>query len=506
MNWMQNQFNALGQGFAAYRLAASGGPRPRLYGDQNARLSQYQLCWDAYHAALYDKRTGYLPYLSENNLYSKTRMIYAMVEDVVDFYAAHVYPGVIDDQGAQNSAALEQAIPLIADDAQRLAIKQIWQWSKWAAVSSEWLTFGAATGDAFLVVVDDVAAGRVALETRAPWQIAELHTDRRGHVILCVEQYDVWDTSANAFYKYRREFTEATIKTFRNGSPFDYDGGGAVKDNLYGFVPVSYTQHRFAASVPGRPAFRGWKSLDEVNSLASRLDDYIRTQADTPQIFSNAGEITPVKFAGQPQSVDERGIRLLQMSADGNVQSLAGNLDLAAAETRISSILGELRERNLEVTTYQRLREAGNVSGVAARRLLGDVESRLSGAAGNYDSGQILALRQVVAIAGMRANERAGGWADMTEQRRAFMPFGLDSYEAGDLDFSIAPRMLVPDTATDLAQNRTTLYQSYAAGDAIGVPVLWQMEQNGVSADDLKSLKLAMDAENGDGFPNLAEM
>jgi len=505
-----NGLNAFWQaGIGAYRLATNGGPIPRpAVGD--SRLSQYALCWDAYQGALYDRRFGhYQSYLMQRGLYAKTRMLHGMVEDMVDFYAFHTYPGVIDDQGVPNDVLLEQGIPLICDDTQRAAIKQIWQWSRWGAVSAEWITYGAATGDAFLSIVDDVDAGRVYLETRAPWQVKEIHRDKRGFIEDCAEEYRAWDSEKREQYTYRREMNLDTIKTFRNGSPFDY-GGGAVIDNPYGFVPMVYTQHRFSPEIPGKPAFRNWTMLDEVNSIASRLSDYITKQANTPTIFSNAGVITKVQVDTNTASDDERGVNLLQMSADGKVWPLTGNLNLDHAEKRIENMLAELSERNLEVTTYKRLRESGNPSGVAARRLLGDVEARLTGPQRNYDGGQILALRQALAIAGMRQSEGAGGWGRgaQTEQQRQFVAFDLASYERGDLDFGIAPRPLIADTPLDDAQTRLALYQSYAAGDGIGIPVMWQMEQGGMDADDLASLKAAQDEEHadiqtlGDGYPD----
>ena len=507
MNFFSNQMNALHTAFGAYRLALTGGPTPHHWG-VGTRFSQYNLCWDAYCGALYDRRR-YATYINENNLYAKTRQIYSLVADVVDFYADHVYPGVIDDQGVQNSVLLDAALPFVGDDVQKAAIKQALQWSKWASVSNNWLVYGAATGDTFLTVADDVDAGRVYLETRAPWHIKDLHLDRRGFVISSTEEFPVWDEEKKQQYIYKREMSTSRIKTYKDGSLFDY-GDGEDIENPYGFVPLVYTQHKASPGIPGIPAFRGWKTLDEVNSLRSRLVDYVRTQADTPMMFIGGGQVAAVKVDGESGPTSERGIRLLQMGKEGTVASLSGNLDLVATEAAITSLLSELRERNLEVTTYQRLRESGNPSGVAARRLLGDVEARLSGPAGNYDAGLILALRQALAIAGMRQSEGAGGWSERTPQQRAFSSFDLNSYPRGDLNFGIAPRPLVPDTDLDKATTKQALYAAYKAGEDIGVPVEWQMERDGVSPDDLKSLKVAQEAEAnaeprvGDGFPNLA--
>lgn len=437
-------------GYYAYRLARTGGPRG-LAGAGGGRFGQYDLCWDAYTGALYDQfNPAYGAYLASNRLYGKTRQICGMVETSVDFYVSRVYPGVIDDQGVTSDARLQRGIPIVAGDKLKAAIFQIFQWSNWGRVLSEWITYGAATGDTSLDVIDDVENGRVYLDVRRPWEMREIDRDPRGHVVHSVAEWKAYDAELQKEISYRREWSLKEVIDTR-------DNRAVTTPNEYGFVPQVYTQHRFNPDIPGKPSFHNWRALDELNSIGSRLSDYIHKEAVSPKVFITAGEVEPILIDGKKQMEGDT-ITLLQMkSPNGSISDLKGNLSPSDAEKRIESLYAELRERNPEVTTFERLRSAGNISGVAVRRLLGDVEGNLSMASANYDSGLTNALRQAVAMAGQRLKEQQGGWASPTEQQRAFAGFDLESWKKGDLDFGIAPRLLVNDTDLERATTQTAV-------------------------------------------------
>lgn len=492
MSFLQNQINALKAGYAGYRLALTGGPLSNRWGGTlgGTRQSQYAICWDAYNSALYLKRSGYGSYIAEHNLYPELRQIYSFVEDSVGFYVNHVYRGTIDDQGVAASGDLNQGIPLVADEAQKKAIYQSWQWARWGSEVDAWLTYGASCGDTFQITVDDVQNGKCYQVARAPWHVPEFHLDR-GFVVSIVEEYPAWDAVNKKQYTYRREMDLQTFRTFKDSQPFDYDGNGSEYPNPYGFVPAVYTQHRFNPEPPGKPSFRGWRTLDEVNSLASRLNDYILMQADTPTLFKNAGEITSVKIDGKGSP---RNFKMLQMAQDGTVEKLEGNLDIADAEIRVTALLEELRRVNPEITTFEKLRGVGAISGVAARRLLGDVEGLLQGPSGHYDTGTVLGLRHCLAIGGQRFKEGQGGWAQRTDQQRAFAPFDLNSYRDGDLNIGIAARGLIEDSDVEKAQAKMTEYQALQIGaETLGVGADFLIQNPDVTADLLPSLRTAQE-------------
>jgi hypothetical protein len=53
-----------------------------------------------------------------------------------------------------------------------------------------------------------------------------------------------------------------------------------------------------------------------------------------------------------------------------------------------------------------------------------------------------------------------GDWGrSLTRQQQAFQPFGLDSYNRGDLDFEIQPRPIVPDIKLSPDERRALMEQ-----------------------------------------------
>jgi hypothetical protein len=69
----------------------------------------------------------------------------------------------------------------------------------------------------------------------------------------------------------------------------------------------------------------------------------------------------------------------------------------------------------------------------------------------------------------MRFAEGQGGWARRTTQQRYFAPFDLTSYEKGDLELTILPRPLLPETRQEKAQRSLAEGQAAQAWVAAGM-------------------------------------
>jgi hypothetical protein len=110
----------------------------------------------------------------------------------------------------------------------------------------------------------------------------------------------------------------------------------------------------------------------------------------------------------------------------------------------IESLTGEIERDHPELGMYNQLREMSQVTGPGASRLFGDVEALVMDAQANYDTQTIKALQMAVAIGGWRLSQ--GDWIQGTRQQQAFAGFDLDSFKAGDLDFEIEERPLIPVT------------------------------------------------------------
>jgi hypothetical protein len=83
-----------------------------------------------------------------------------------------------------------------------------------------------------------------------------------------------------------------------------------------------------------------------------------------------------------------------------------------------------------------------------------------------------------LAIAGMRANEGRFGWSNLSRRQAAWLPFDLESYRKGHLDFSIQDRGVVlptPEEAVNLVILKETIQTE------------WGMREVGIPEDDIKS-------------------
>lgn len=471
-----------------------------LYSD---RLRQYALGWNAYTNQAFSALSGYQDYARGSGLYEKTRAIYNPATVIVDFYASHVYQGVLTDDGMTLPDGEQLAIPISRDASPELkaAIAQLWQWGNWQQHMSLGVMYGAAMGDMFVEGVENIEKGRVWPQVIPPPHIKEIEFDERGNVTYYEKEYSFYSRADKRAYIYTKRVSKERIETLRDNQPFDY-GGGAVYDNPFGFVPLVHNAHRNLGTLPGAPAMRNWSKIEACNSLASRVDAYIRVQSQSPQLISGTGKITAAESDARKTS--ENDLKLLKVDGDVTVHQLTGNLDIAAAEKRIESMLTEIEHDHPEATMYAQLRSMGEVTGPAAERLMGDVRGYVQRARAGYDDATRRILQMCVSMAAMRVRDGFEGWQNPSAQQQKFTPFALDSYERGDIDFSIEPRPLIPMTSFERWQLKAAQYDAMRKGVDVGIPLDYQMQQDGVSEDELARMaEMRMMAERqqfSDGF------
>jgi hypothetical protein len=132
--------------------------------------------------------------------------------------------------------------------------------------------------------------------------------------------------------------------------------------------------------------------------------------------------------------------------------------------------------------------------------MVGDAAGPLYAAQAQYDQGLTSLLQMGVAVAGWRyANRGAApppdamrnGWADNTQQQQAFAQFGLDSYDAGQLNIVIMPRPLLPPTQEDLTVARSARYVALKQATDAGLPIDGAMTDLGFTKDQIAATVLA---------------
>lgn len=447
-------------------------------GGYESRVGYYRLLWASYNNSMWDNIADWARYRAEYRLYRQIRGIYNPHRRLVDFYAGQVYPGVLSADGRALPEGVPVAIPFAEDtpDALKVAIAQFWGWTNWQAGKSVFVRYGAVTGSVLVEVIDDLDRAKVTANVVWPGLVSDLRLDATGNVKMYAIEYDTEDENGRA-YTFKKTVDADAIRFYRDDRPYGRDGIPAVLPNPYGFVPAVWVKHKDLGGDYGAPAIHGSLSkVDEINSLAAHVADYIHKAVGAPILIAGDGAISNV--TGQPKrgateeftvpEADREQVLMLKGPAGTQVHTLLGDLDLSAAKAQIDGQLAELEQDLPELAMYRELRAMRQITGPAASRVMGDVASNVLEAAANYDRGTIKVCQMAVAIAGWRTSR--GDWGrGLSRQQVKFAPFDLTSYARGELDFDIAPRPLIPVTALERQQERLTRAQAMQAEAASNV-------------------------------------
>jgi hypothetical protein len=428
-----------------------------------SRAAEFRLLWSYYDNSAFEQLAQWQGYKKTYSLYRQTRSLYNPVRRLVDFYAAQVYPGVLSEDGTKLPEGIPLAIPLAEDTPTQLkaAIAQFWQWTNWQAGKAIYVRYGAAAGSVLVEVVDDLARAKVTANVVWPGLVTNLNLDATGNVKAYTIEYMAYDADRDTTYTFKKMVDRDLFQTFRDGRPWAPDGMEPVVPNPYGFTPAVWAKHRDLGGDHGAPAIHGTLGkIDESNSLASHIHDQVHKIIAAPLILWSAGKLDNLVGKGKRGNTDEfdvpeadrEQILLLKGPPDGHKDTLAGDLDIAAAMGVLERLLTEIEQDYPELGMYRELRAMTQVTGPGAQRVMGDVGANVWESSANYDAGSIKLFQMAVAISGWRVGN--GDWGPtLSRQQEKFRPYGLDSYAKGDLDFTIAPRPLIPVTEAERMAN-----------------------------------------------------
>lgn len=444
---------ATNAGIAAFKRVYANPGDPAAAEETAARLAAYTLFWSYYTNSAFDDLARWEAYRSANGLYRHIRPIYNPARRLVDFYTGIVYQGQWDTEPAA-MVAPNAAIPWGKSTPPALlsAIAQICQWSNWRSSKSLLIRYAAATGDALAIVVDDADRRKVYLDVIWPGHVADIETNPAGDVIAYAIEYDATDEAGNP-YTYRREVDKEAIRTYKDGAPASYDGAPAERPNPYGFTPAAWINHTPTGSDRGDPAIRNISKIDEANNLASHALDQAHKILEAPILIAGENITTgsgPTKAGATAQQTSpnagRENIRMITGAPGSTIET--ARLDPGEALEHIDRLLREIEADHPEIVMYSKLREMSQVTGPAADRLFGDVAALVGEARTQYDTATIKLFQMAIAIAGWRAG--SGSWGNLDRQQIKFSPYGLDSYNAGDLDLAIQSRPLILPTREEL--------------------------------------------------------
>jgi len=417
------------------------------------RQEYYGHAWAYYRGQMFSRREGqdWSIYLSGRELYKHTRLIYNPVPMIVDFYVDNLW------QPAANEDFESLVTPVTDKTDEKLiaAIAQIDQWSNFLSDAPKIKRYAAATGNILIEGVDDLARQKVLHRAIWPGYVTHIELNETGDVIAYTIEYEVYDPEKRSNFKFKKIVTKDSFSYFRDDRPFIPIGKTAeVEPNPYGFCFAVWIRHTDDGSEFGLPACKDFNKVDEVNSLGSHLHDSIHKGIESPKIISVDGEVLPLIGATQNETtkvVTPQDPRLnwvvFKTKPSTTVHDLAGDLKLAEANPYLKDCLTSFTDDYPELQAASIIRDNAQLSGAALERMLGPAQNRLNGVQPNYNQ-QLIKLRQMqIAVAGMRAN--GGGWTSANRQKDVFKPYGLSSYEKGELNFNLKKSVLVQTTEAE---------------------------------------------------------
>jgi hypothetical protein len=278
------------------------------------RCAHYSLLRAYYEGTVYDRFPELVRALK---LYSGIRQIFGPLRRAVRVDVAKVPGG--------------WAMPEDAPAGLASAVEQVRAWSSFRASYSRAVLHGAVAGEFGLLMVDDQLAKTASIVPLRPDEVIT-GTFSDGTPFGLVVKCGLVDRQGQ--YEYAQLLTPRTITTFRSGVQHDYDGGGAKRPNLLGFVPLLLSPYLAGENGIGENAFAGTQELlDRVNDATSQVLDVIQRNAEPLTVFSGVSEV----------DFDEGNNAITLAKPDAKAYTLVPNLVVDDALHLIEKVLNEFK-------------------------------------------------------------------------------------------------------------------------------------------------------------------
>lgn len=430
--------------------------------------ADYAEKWAIYDGTLFQNLAEHNPYRHDPTVYRNIKLLWKHSEAIVDFYAGTIYQGSLPSVPPEEGNELGGAIPIVAgvtgDEADKRnaqllrAIVELfiaWNWQEQMSLRP---MFGACLGDVLTEIVDDKDRRFPYPQIIWPGYVKEVELDYVGNVQRYVLEYPVRKPLENGqveSFTFRKEVDKEAFQYFRDGKPYDANGEGTVVPNTYGFVPAIWDRHRkgLPGSVRGRGALDGTRqALLQLNSIFSHAFDFQRKNFFIPAMLATSSP-TPVEGVDVEASSEADEFDVVPVPPDAKL--LQPQFDIGKTSEMLDRLQAAILAEAPEAQFYEKLRSMATIATETARLLMGDVGNRKALAASGYDTQTIKLIQMSIAIAGYRASDGSWNQRDkgrnvrLSQRQMAFLPFGLDSYALGHLDFSIREREIIPMSETE---------------------------------------------------------
>ena len=431
--------------------AISTTAKPR---DKYNLLRQYYV-----NNALYDELQRLL--WQESARVSTTKGLRNPAFRVVEFYAAHLWPGTVYN-------SMEIILTEGANENVPAAIQQVWDWSNWGAKKQVAARHLPMYGDLFIKVAQtdaDAVDKRVFFQIIDPRYVTAFREDERGYLnyiridmprkINVDAGFDL--KSEDDFYvteEWDKETLTFTVWEHKRGLDEEIAKLGDPKtritpyDSAFGvdFIPFVHSKFIDIGEPRGVASFElQIDKIDEVNASVTRFHSMIyRHNRPINAIVSNqtdsAGRPIPAPKIPTNESgeITIGGETLISLPGY-DIKSVVPQLDYEAYMSSINSMMEELAQDLPEISYYS-LKNVNQLSGVAIYYIMSPAMKRLEEVRGNAENALIRANMMALTI-GIKSG--------------AFTPLGigdLGDYATGAFKHSFKPRPLFEYSEKDKAE------------------------------------------------------
>jgi hypothetical protein len=451
------------------------------------RQAFYDL-YDAYYAnTIFEDPELWAGYIEQYELPETILPKINPTKRVVEWYVGKIFPGLLTEDGRPLPNKQLPAVPLAedTDPALAAAISQGWQWSGWQSGKDLVVRLTGKHGNALTEIVDDVRRRKVYYKNWEARDVEDVVIDNMRNLKMFRVGYEVTvydpNTPANSTpvvldrYWYSRQVDGSSIQTFRNGVLWDFvndveAGEMAVRPHPYTFCPGGWWTQFTLGGKWGLPVMWGTLGkIDGVNALVTQIADQIDKIINTPMGVKTENSIKPLTDEARRQIMygdngntdhyrgragNARDLRRARRERHKVIRMNPGDgfetpqFEIGPGMDVVRLLIDEVNQDRPELTYIEAIRTMSSTTGPAIEGLVGDVDPMYQSACGMYYRTMIELHHKLVAVGGFRANEgklRGWGTPDMlTPAHKRFLPFNLDSYDAGKLNHTLVVRPLVP--------------------------------------------------------------
>jgi len=262
------------------------------------------------------------------------------------------------------------------------AIGTVFDWSNWDTEGVLYVHYGAQYGVSGLKISDLREIKRVLVQPFDPllfMLIGMRAYDNTPDMSIQVEKRQ----GENGQFEYAEIITPDSIRTFRDATPYGYDGRDPEYKNELGFVPYVEIRHVETGKPYGEATYqKSVPLLNEVNELASYLADIIRKNADAQWAV----------FGAEPSDLTASNSVVWFFPQGADAKALVPGIDIDGVLGFIQEISQNVKD-SLPELSFDELRSKDQIATASIELQLTELITKIKRVRPNYDKGLKIALQ-----------------------------------------------------------------------------------------------------------------